>query len=160
LSREKRFRTDLYFRINTIPLSVPSLRSRAEDIPALARYLLDRIARPRGEVQLSPDAIQAMQSYHWPGNIRELRNVLERAVLLSDHQELTRKDLRFDSSAAVDHPSADDLSLTLQEIEERHIRQVLDLERGNVDRAAIRLGIPRSSLYQKIKKYRIVSSRI
>ena len=160
LSREKRFRTDLYFRINTIPLSVPSLRSRAEDIPALARYLLDRMARPRGEVQLSPDAIQAMQSYHWPGNIRELRNVLERAVLLSDHQELTRKDLRFDSSAAVDHPSADDLSLTLQEIEERHIRQVLDLERGNVDRAAIRLGIPRSSLYQKIKKYRIVSSRI
>ena len=160
LAREKRFRSDLYFRINTIPLVVPPLRSRIEDIPLLARYLLGRIARPRGDVQLSSDANDALQSYHWPGNIRELKNVLERAVLLSDHQELTRKDLRFDPSVAADHQSSDDSSLTLQEVEERHIRKVLELERGRVDRAAMRLGIPRSSLYQKIKKYRIIPSKV
>ena len=160
LAREKRFRSDLLFRINTIPLVVPPLRSRVEDIPLLARYLLERMARPRGDVQLSSDANDALQSYQWPGNIRELRNVLERAVLLTDHQELVRRDLRFDPSETVDHRYPDDSSLTLQEVEERHIRKVLELERGHVDRAATRLGIPRSSLYQKIKRYRIVPSKV
>ena len=98
LVREKKFRGDLYYRISTIPLVVPPLRDRVEDIPRLAQHLLRRLTADlgRGDVGLDADAEQALQAYPWPGNIRELRNVLERALLLSDRQVLGRKDLRFD----------------------------------------------------------------
>ncbi|MCI0490264.1 MAG: sigma-54 dependent transcriptional regulator [Blastocatellia bacterium] len=160
LVRERKFRSDLYFRISTIPIIVPPLRDRVEDIPTLAERLLDRFALDlgRGEVRLSPDAVKALQAYSWPGNIRELRNVLERAVLLSDKQTLASQDLRFD--AALGAGSWEDYSqLTLLEIEQRHIERVLEQEGGNVSRAAARLGIPRSSLYQKIKNYGITLSK-
>ena len=160
LAREKKFRSDLYFRISTIPIIVPPLRDRVEDIVLLAERLLSRFALDmgRGEVKLSPDAVGALQAYSWPGNIRELRNVLERAVLLSDKQILDSKNLRFD--AAVGDDSWEDYSqLTLSEIEHRHIERVLQQEGGNVNRAATRLDIPRSSLYQKIKNYGITLSK-
>ncbi len=161
LIAEKRFRSDLYFRISTIPLIVPSLRQRVEDIPVLAQYLLDRLASDmgRGEVKLSNDALRALQSYSWPGNIRELRNVLERACLLTDKRALEAGDLFFDIRAT--HPiQTTDTSLTLAELEQLHIQRVLDEERGHVEQAARRLGIPRSSLYQKLKKYDLSKSRI
>src|SRR5712691_392834 len=90
LVREKGFRDDLYFRISTIPLTFPALRERIEDIPVLAQYLLEKFAADlgRGEVRLGPDCLEALQSYSWPGNIRELRNVIERAVLLSEQKTL------------------------------------------------------------------------
>jgi transcriptional regulator with GAF, ATPase, and Fis domain len=99
LVREKKFRSDLYFRISTILLSVPPLRERVADIPVLARSLLQRCSADLGrhDVELAPDAEQALQAYSWPGNIRELRNVLERAVLLSDRNMLRCRDLRFDA---------------------------------------------------------------
>jgi DNA-binding NtrC family response regulator len=161
LMKENKFRSDLYYRISTIPLVAPSLRERVEDIPVLARHLLAKCAADlgRGDLELSPDAERALQAYAWPGNIRELRNVLERAVLLSESRVLRATDLRFDDAVRRE-PPAYDSQLTLLELERRHIELALAEEQGNVDRAAKRLGIPRSSLYQKIKKFQITSSKV
>ena len=161
LVREKRFRDDLYFRISTIPLSFPALRERIEDIPTMAKYLLDKVSVDlgRGELHLDEASIQALKAYSWPGNIRELRNVIERAVLLSDQKTITINDLHFDGHTQVGSPFLDS-RLTLLELEKQHIERVLQEERGRVEKAAKRLGIPRSSLYQKIKKHQITMSKV
>ncbi len=158
LVREKKFRSDLYFRISTIPLHLPSLRDRTEDIPYLARHLLSTLSAElgRGEIILEDSAVEALQSYPWPGNIRELRNVLEHAVILSDGDSIRSKDLRFSILRNAESEAVSfDSNLTLLEVERLHIVNVLAEEQGHVERAAARLGIPRSSLYQKIKKYQL-----
>jgi DNA-binding NtrC family response regulator len=157
--REKRFRADLYFRINTLPLRIPSLRERADDLPALAERLLAGIAPARGGLELSPRAISRLQRYSWPGNVRELRNVLERATILSRGGVLDVGDLRFEADAAPSSASGThdgDQDLTLEQIEKRHIERVLRQEHGKVVRAADKLGVPKSSLYYKIKKHGIL----
>jgi DNA-binding NtrC family response regulator len=153
LVRDKRFRSDLYFRINTIPLNVPALRERREDVELLSRAVLEGIASElgRGGLSLSPEAVRALERYPWPGNIRELRNVLERAVLLCEGRLLGVRDLRFEPQASA-APAAD-TSLTLLEMERRHIENVLREENGRVEAAARRLGVPRSSLYQRLKRF-------
>ncbi|HEX3185210.1 MAG TPA: sigma-54 dependent transcriptional regulator [Pyrinomonadaceae bacterium] len=161
LVRDKRFRDDLYFRISTIPLSFPALRERTEDIPTMAQYLLNKVSADlgRGELRLDESSMEALKAYSWPGNIRELRNVIERAVLLSDQKSITLQDLHFDGHTQVGTPFLD-TRLTLIELEKQHIERVLNEERGRVEKAAKRLGIPRSSLYQKIKKHQIVTSKV
>ena len=164
LAQEQGFRSDLYFRISTLVLRVPPLRERREDTPLLAADLLERLAAHRGRrCSLSPAALTALQAYPWPGNIRELRNVLERAVLLSTDTVLGPGDLHFDplppaSSAAASGPAGDG-TLTLAEVERRHIERVMQDVGGRVAEAATRLGIPRSTLYQKIKTLRIDVSK-
>jgi DNA-binding NtrC family response regulator len=157
------FRGDLYFRISTLPLMVPALRDRPEDIPLLARQLLDHLAQDLGRqpMSLAPSVVEALVRYRWPGNIRELRNVLERAVLLHEGKEIAREHLMFDqglapsgTGAAAEHGGAGE-TLTLRELERQHIERVLRLENGKVEAAARRLGIPRSSLYQKLKQFQI-----
>jgi DNA-binding NtrC family response regulator len=159
--RQSLFRNDLYFRINTIPLYMPPLRERSEDIPELARIILKRYSTDMGQtdLELSEEAIIALQSYDWPGNVRELRNVIERAVLLSDKKVLESKDLLFSTRSPVDS-LADSANMTLMEIEKSHIEKVLRQENGNVKLVAEILGIPKSTLYQKIKKYKIQVSKI
>jgi len=161
LVREKKFRDDLYFRISTIPLSFPSLRDRKEDIPTLAQYLLTKVSTDlgRAEVSLDDECVRALQEYSWPGNVRELRNVIERAVLLSEEKTIGLRDLHFDGHASVGTPFFDS-RLTLIELERQHIERVLNEEGGRVEKAAKRLGIPRSSLYQKIKKHQIQTSKV
>src|ERR1700754_706844 len=161
LVRDKQFRGDLYFRISTIPLAFPALRERIEDIPTMAQYLLTKVSADlgRGELRLDQGCVRALQAYSWPGNIRELRNVIERAVLLSDQKHITLNDLHFDGHTQVGSPFLDS-RLTLVELEKQHIERVLQEERGRVEKAAKRLGIPRSSLYQKIKKHQIQTSRV
>ena len=161
LVRERKFREDLYFRISTVPLVVPPLRDRAEDLPCLARELLDRCAADLGRRQLSldADAVAALCDHSWPGNIRELRNVLERAALLTDRSLVKTSDLRFDNASAVAERQRADTRLTLLDVEQRQIREVLLEEGGHVERAAVRLGIPRSSLYEKIKRYGTVITK-
>src|SRR5678815_1530367 len=161
LVRDKRFRDDLYFRISTIPLSFPALRERIEDIPTMAQYLLDKLSADlgRGEISLDDGCMKALQAYSWPGNVRELRNVIERAVLLSGQKTISLEDLHFDGHSSVGAPFLDS-RLTLVELERQHIERVLQEEQGRVEKAAKRLGIPRSSLYQKIKKHRIPTSRV
>jgi transcriptional regulator with PAS, ATPase and Fis domain len=156
LVRQKTFRDDLYFRISAISLSVPSLHERVEDIPILARQLLDRVSADLGlrPFEISDEAMRYLQSYPWPGNVRELRNILERAVLLGDQQLLTAKDLHFDVRADIDRFD-DGAIATLEEVERTHIARALRILGGQVPEAAKRLGIPRSSLYNKIKQHRI-----
>jgi transcriptional regulator with PAS, ATPase and Fis domain len=155
LVHETRFRDDLYFRISTIPLRTPPLRSRAEDIPMLVESLLNAPGSEFGaDVEITADAMQVLQAYSWPGNIRELRNVLERAILLSGHRVLTAQDLRFDASAAVGN-SAQKTTRTLLDVERQHIEFVLSQEGFRVEKAAKKLGVPRSSLYYKLKQYGI-----
>ena len=155
LVREKRFRNDLYFRISTVPLVVPALRERAADVPVIAEQILDSLAARWGHAKLTlaEDAAAALAAYAWPGNIRELRNVLERAVLLSGSDVVARRDLRFGAAEPAAAPY--DLDRTLIEVERQHIERVLRAEGGRVEAAAKRLGIPRSSLYQKIKRHGI-----
>ena len=152
MSHDQTFRSDLYFRINTIRLSMPPLRKRTEDIPVLAESFLRAIARDLGhpQVRLTDAAMHALQRYAWPGNVRELRNVIERAVLLTSATELSTEHLRFDEGSV--SPRLDPATMTLADCEREHIRLVMELEGGHVERAAARLGIPRSSLYQKLKK--------
>jgi len=153
---QKTFRDDLYFRISAISLYVPSLHERVEDIPILARQLLDRLAVDLGlrHAEISDEAMRYLQSYTWPGNVRELRNILERALLLGDQQLLTAKDLHFEVQADNDH--FDDRTITtLEEVERKYIARALRLLGGTVPEVAKKLGIPRSSLYNKIRQYRI-----
>jgi DNA-binding NtrC family response regulator len=150
---EAQFRADLLYRINTVPLQVPPLRERREDVPLLARRLLEERPACRGRT-LSDSAMEALQGYPWPGNIRELRNVLERATLLSHGDTIGTGDLLFDAGASrrvASHP--DDLAMTLEQLERRHIERVLEDVGGKVASAAERLGVPRSTLYQKLKLY-------
>ena len=160
LVKERKFRSDLYFRISTVPLAIPALSERAEDIPALAENLLSTIGHDlrRGTLELSDAARSALMRYPWPGNIRELRNVLERAALLSDGPCIDARDLFFDSTEA---PTGDsiDTNMTLQENERLFIELVLAEERGRVEIAARRLGLSRNALYMKLKKHGIPLSR-
>ena len=161
LVQERKFRGDLYFRISTIPLRVPSLRERPEDVPILARQILEGLATDLGRrgLRLSTEAERALSAYAWPGNVRELRNVLERALLLCGRAVLEPADLRFEGPAAAPPAPAEapapETLLTLEEIEKRHIERVLRDMGGRVAEASQRLGIPRSTLYQKIKRYSI-----
>jgi DNA-binding NtrC family response regulator len=157
LSQEEKFRSDLYFRISTITLTVPPLRRRVEDIPLLAETFLRSLGTEIGvtDRHLQADAIAALESYSWPGNVRELRNVIERALLLSRGDTISAADLRFDfegrGSGAVSS-TTDKLS----DVERLHVLRVVGEENGHVERAATRLGIPRSTLYQKLKSYKAV----
>jgi len=155
LVRERGFRSDLFFRISTLRLRMPALRERIEDIAALAERFLERLAVELGrrDLSLSEDARRALEAYAWPGNIRELRNVLERAALLARSDVLAPADLRFDGVAA--GAEADPSALTLAEVERRHIERVMAEEDGHVERAAERLGVPRSSLYERLKRHGI-----
>jgi DNA-binding NtrC family response regulator len=154
LVRENKFRADLYFRISTIHLTIPPLRDRVEDIPYVARDVLERLAADLGcpTVELTDEAVTALQEYRWPGNIRELRNVLERAVILRRNTTaLARQDLVFEQVDLTPRTGEAFLDLSLAEVERRHIENVLQHEDGNVGRAAKRLGISRSTLYERLK---------
>ena len=149
------FREDLYFRISALPLVIPPLRERPEDIPDLSRDILRRTSSRRaGDVTLADEALAELQAYPWPGNIRELRNVLERAVLVSAGPTIRPGDFRFGNASrpAVDVPEN---VRTLDDVERSHIAKVLEIEGGHVARAAAQLGISASSLYDRIKRYRL-----
>jgi DNA-binding NtrC family response regulator len=154
LIRIGKFRSDLYFRISAVPLTIPALRERTEDIPILAENLLKRLCSDLaiGKVTLTGGAATALQAYPWPGNIRELRNVLERAVLLRERDQLSENDLHFDAHVEP-VPLPSDLTRTLAQMQRDYIAEVLTQHHWRVREAAVKLGIPRSSLYQKIKEY-------
>ena len=155
--REGRFRSDLYFRIGTLTISLPPLRERREDIPLLVGYFLSRFSSKGGVKHLSREALEALMGYHWPGNVRELVNVIKRSLLMSG----SREDIIIDDlgDAVVNRfsprndPGGHTLGrrvLNLAKMEERHIRQVLSSVKGNKTKAARILGISRTSLYEKL----------
>ena len=153
----QRFRGDLYYRVNIVGLKIPPLRHREEDIAPLSVHLLRNLGRPwrREAVQISPSAMSALQSYSWPGNIRELRNVLERALLLADGNVLRLEHLQFQSAATAEGFVPERSYGTLKQMERAYISHVLEAEGGSVERTARRLGIPRSSLYNKMRRLEI-----
>jgi DNA-binding NtrC family response regulator len=156
-AEDKLFRQDLLYRINTVTLHLPSLRERREDIPVLAATILESLARdmPHGKRTLTPAAVQALQDHSWPGNVRELRNALEHAVLLTDGHTIDAEALGLSRRRGVAAETAPAVDVTLKAAEIQEIERALQLEGGRVERAAQRLGVPRSSLYQKIRKYGI-----
>ncbi|HYX68071.1 MAG TPA: sigma-54 dependent transcriptional regulator [Terriglobales bacterium] len=152
LIENKVFRSDLYFRISTVPIAIPALRERADDIPAITAALLHRICvdMARSPAELSPRAVQRLRAYYWPGNIRELRNVLERALLLNDKPVLEPSDFAFEAKAE-NRPPSYEPRWTLDELERFHIAHVFAEENNNVEKTAKRLGIAKSTLYQRLK---------
>jgi DNA-binding NtrC family response regulator len=160
LVEENRFRQDLYYRISTLELFVPPLRERRDDIPLLAENILDRLARDLGQkrVALTDDARHALQRYDWPGNIRELRNVIERGLLRSHGETLDASALVIPADGAA-AGSAGRRGGTLEDVERDYIEQVVREEQGLVDRVAARLGISRSAVYYKARKHGIAISK-
>jgi transcriptional regulator with PAS, ATPase and Fis domain len=156
LIESKQFRSDLYFRISTVPITIPPLRERPEDIPAIVDYLLQRIcvemARPVAKLSLK--SVQRLSAYYWPGNIRELRNVLERALLLTDKATLEPGDFAFEPAAA-HRPNSYDSHWSLDQVERYHIELAFGEEDRNVEKTAKRLQIAKSTLYQKLKALKI-----
>jgi DNA-binding NtrC family response regulator len=153
LVRRGAFREDLLFRLNTLTLEVPPLRERIVDLPELARAVLSELCARAGrsERKLGSDALAALAGYAWPGNIRELRNVLERALLFSKGDVLDRSALRFDR--ALGSVESELPAQTLEDVERRHIAAVLRRSAGRVEQAAEVLDVSRSALYAKLKKY-------
>jgi DNA-binding NtrC family response regulator len=158
------FRQDLFYRISTLELNIPALRDRQDDIMLISESILVRLARDLGQhvVRITPAAEREMRRYDWPGNIRELRNVLERALLRSHGEELDADHLAL-PAATPPAPSAPLLSTragTLEDVERDYIQEVLRDENGAIDRVAGRLGVSRSAVYYKARKHGIDISKI
>lgn len=158
---ERRFREDLFYRINLITVRLPALRERREDIPLLARYFADRQAETNRlpHTEFSADALELLMRLPYPGNIRELKNLVERAILVCGRPVLAASD--FDVSYmrrdGTPQPSAGSSfsGMTLDEIEKQTILQALEQYKGNLSQAANALGISRASLYRRLEKYDI-----
>jgi len=150
--RRKTFRQDLFYRLNVVHIQVPPLRERPEDIPLLAEHFLRRYATETNKKidSIHPEALEAMRRYPWPGNIRELENAIERAVVVGKSRQIKLGDLPFIIPAG---GAAEAGKLSLEEMERQHIARVLAAEGGNISNVAKVLGINRTTLYHKIKKY-------
>ncbi|HNB09975.1 MAG TPA: sigma-54 dependent transcriptional regulator, partial [bacterium] len=147
-----RFRQDLFYRISVFQVKLPALRDRSEDIPAFVEYFVRRFSEKLNKRLRFADKGDwlALQTYDWPGNIRELRNVIERAVILSDGEELySAQLLRF----IYDNPSSDSNTMDLKHVEREHIRKILQKTGGHKADAARLLGIGLTTLYRKIEEY-------
>ncbi|MCP3891598.1 MAG: AAA domain-containing protein [Desulfobulbaceae bacterium] len=147
---KNRFRQDLYYRLNILQIKIPPLRDRgAEDIKALALYFL----RKTGQKQkFTVDALEALVSYAWPGNIRELENTIQRALHVCDSDIITAKDLALEKQTAVDKTIT---AGTLQDMEQKMISAILNTTEFNMAETARRLGISRATLYRKVKHYKL-----
>jgi len=154
LIKGNQFREDFFYRINVITVPVAPLRERLEDVPALADHFLERYVRETGKRMegFTQRALGMLMSYSWPGNVRELRNVIERAVVIARGRMVGAKELTF-----LNTPSAECQlgTLTLRELEISHVRAALEACNWNISRAAKQLGIDRSTLNRKIKRYHL-----
>jgi DNA-binding NtrC family response regulator len=155
--REGRFRGDLFHRIGVLPIRIPPLRERPEDVAPLAKHFLSRASADAGREPpaMSPDALAALRDYSWPGNVRELKHVVERALAAADGRAITLREL---PQEILDGPALqpDDVSgrrPTLDEVERRYIAATLQHARGNQTKAAQLLGISRKALWEKRKRY-------
>lgn len=158
LVADGKFRQDLFYRINVIEMHVPSLREHVEDIPLLANHVLDKLARSSGmpRATLSEGALQALQQYPFPGNVRELENILERAMTLCEGEQIEARDLKLSSTAASDMQavvgSSAGLDPFLDDMEKDAIKQALEKTRYNKTAAAKLLGISFRQLRYRLKK--------
>ena len=170
--RGGRFREDLYFRLNVVPIFVPPLRDRVEDVPLLADHFMAMLAREYGRrpKTFEPDAVRALQRYGWPGNVRELRNVVERLMIMVPGERVSSRDLLFleqggpaVGSATPMAPVKPALMAPLHdardEFEKQYILRALAAQQGNMSRTAEVLGVERSNLYRKMRAFGIMPTR-
>ncbi len=166
--RAGRFREDLYFRLNVIPIFVPALRERPDDIALLADHFMAEFAREYGRriKTFEPDAVSVLRCYGWPGNVRELRNVIERLMIMVPGDAIAASDLGFLDPNALKRPDAGDAPaerLTLHEARDRFERDLilrtLAEQQGNMSRTAEALGVERSNLYRKMRTFGIAPAR-
>ena len=163
--KAKEFRADLYFRLRVVEIDVPPLRSRLDDVPPLVEFFLEQLRQHAGRrlSGIEPDALELLAHHSWPGNVRELRNVLERAIVLGNHSTIGVADLKLsvlgETSAGTAQGSTSPLAdspfepISLSELEQRHILAMLEHCGGNKTKAAQNLGIERSTLDRKLKRY-------
>jgi len=162
--RRGAFREDLYFRLAVVPIHVPPLRERTDDIPLLAAHFLRQASARFGRKpkSLSSAAVEALEAYRWPGNVRELKNLIERLMILSPSEEVQREDLPSEfregelAETAVGQAPLRDAR---DDFERRYILAALKKNRGNVSRTAEALDLERSNLYRKLKAYGIEVER-
>jgi transcriptional regulator with GAF, ATPase, and Fis domain len=158
LVRSRRFREDLYFRLNVVTLELPPLRERGDDVMLLAEHFLREFAKRAGRrvPKISAAARKRLESHTWPGNVRELRNLMERLAYLTIGERIEADDLAFILSPGTAAPSLIDAGLSLNdathEFQKAHIQQSIDRARGNVSQAAKNLGVHRSNLYRKMRQ--------
>jgi len=158
MSREGAFREDLFYRLNVFPVRVPPLRERADDIPILARHFLRR-STAGAEKSLTPEALEVLKAYPWPGNIRELQNVVESAAIIAEGREIHGRDLPV--AVRGQGPQAElDLSgdLTLEELERRYISILLQRFNGHRAKVARVLGISERNLYRKLRAFHLAEA--
>ena len=156
--REGEFRDDLYYRLNVINIHIPPLRERREDIPLLVRHFIERLSVELGrDVQdVTDGAIRVLVNHDWPGNVRELQNAVERSIITCKNRALDEGDFGFmTQSAQATQDWVPPTHLPLQEVERRVIEATLRGLGGNVRATAEALGIDRSTLYERVKKYGI-----
>ncbi|MCA9041774.1 MAG: sigma-54-dependent Fis family transcriptional regulator, partial [Planctomycetaceae bacterium] len=166
--KQATFRQDLYFRLHVVELLVPPLRDRKSDIPILAHHFLKRSATRTGrEVKrFSHQAMEHLIAYDWPGNVRELQNMIERTVIMASGEEIQKGDIHLSSvnpiAPEVEQPlpELEDFSpVSLEEVEQRHIMATLEQTNWNKSHAASILGVERSTLDRKLKKYGVKRPR-
>lgn len=157
LANESRFRKDLIYRINTVEITVPPLRKRPEDIVLLAnhfaRIYADKYLKPVPDLEAK--AVEKLKQYSFPGNVRELQYTIERAVIMSDGEELTASDLIFSPIESTLLPECEPADLNLNAVEKNTILRVIEKHSGNISRAAKELGLTRTALYRRLSKYDI-----
>ena len=147
------FRADLYHRLNVLQIAVPPLRERSQDIPLLADRFLNEANRRQGRrARLEPTALKALEAHEWRGNVRELKNTIERMVAMSSPGPLSGSDVRRALTTGLAEASPTN-SETLDDAEKKHVMDVLRLAGGNRTLAAERLGIQRRTLYKKLERW-------
>ncbi|MCF8308690.1 MAG: sigma-54 dependent transcriptional regulator [Bacteroidales bacterium] len=149
------FREDLYYRLNVVDIKVPPLRERKEDIPVLVDYFIEKYCKSmnREKVDIDKAAIKRLEEYDFPGNVRELENMIERALVIGNSKSIRLKDLPLESGEQATTPVE-----SLNENEKKHIKNILDKYDWNISRAAKILQVDRATLYNKIKKYNLKTS--
>jgi DNA-binding NtrC family response regulator len=154
MARDKQFRQDLLYRINTVEIRMPPLRERLEDLPCLVDHYLQLYCKKYGKPLKTAGAvtIKRLEKHHWPGNIRELQHAIERAVIMSDRRSLQMEDFFLPATEPKQEGLAFD-SYNLEEVEKTILRRVFAKHAGNISQAAKELGLTRTSLYRRMQKY-------
>jgi DNA-binding NtrC family response regulator len=152
---ENTFRQDLLYRINTVEIFLPPLRERQDDIPTLANHFLKQYSQKyrKNFTGLRPAAMELLQRYQWPGNIRELQHAIERAIIMAEGDELDSRDFFFLSAKPASEKAPTAVTLNLDDMERSTIQRAIDKNGGNISKAAKELGLTRASLYRRLEKY-------
>jgi DNA-binding NtrC family response regulator len=161
LACASKFRQDLYYRLNVLPLNLPALRERREDIPLLAKFLLERHCRKLGKAErrFSPAALDKLTAHDWPGNVRELENVIQRAIVLSGNKTIEEQalDLPIAPSASCGHSFKAQKARLVHDFESRYLQEMLAKCNGDISQAAKSAEKERRTFFELLRKHNLLS---